>query len=247
MTLIDAAADLFLGYRCPGCDRPGRSLCLACRAALAAGHVRFVGRDPSPPHLPLTVAGGDYVGVVPRLVSAFKDEALTGLSGALADRLARAVAHLLAALGRPGDRYHLVPIPSTAGAVRRRGMDHTAVLARRVSRQLRQECGLVLPVRSLLCMRGRVVDQVGLDAAERWANKMDHVVVRRCGPAGSVPVLLDDVTTTGASLAAGARALELAGTPVLGAVVVAATIRRYLPRAKRSGPDGSPSHAAGVA
>ena len=71
--------------------------------------------------------------------------------------------------------------------------------------------------------------ELARDAAGRWANKLDQIEVRRPGPAGSVPILLDDVTTTGASLAAAARALGRAGTPVLGAVVVAATIRRTPP------------------
>jgi predicted amidophosphoribosyltransferase len=179
--------------------------------------------------MPLTVAGGDYVGVLPRLISGFKDESLTGLTGLLADRLLRALACLLAALGRPGERFHLVPIPSTAAAVRKRGMDHTHVLARAVAQRTRRDGGLVLPVRRVLRTRGGVADQVGLDAVARWANKFDHVEVRRSGPARSVPILLDDVTTTGASLAAAARALEGADTPVLGAVVVAATVRRHLP------------------
>lgn len=229
MRFVDAAADLFLGSRCPGCDRAGRGLCPECHAELAAGHVRFVHRDPAPPDLPLTVAGGDYVGILPRLVAGFKDEALLGLTGVLADRLVRAVACLITALARPGLRCHLVPIPSTAAAVRQRGIDHTRVLAARVARDLRRESGLVLPVRPSLRTAGTVVDQVGLDAAGRWRNKVDRIEVRRPGPEGSVPILLDDVTTTGASLAAAARALEQAGSPVLGAVVVAATVRRAAP------------------
>lgn len=226
MRIVDAAADLLLGSRCPGCDRAGQGLCPGCREELAAGHVRFVSRDPAPPHFPLTVAGGDYVGIVPRLVAGFKDEALLGLAGVLAERLVRAVACLVTALGRPGLRCHLVPIPSAVAAVRQRGIDHTGVLAHRVARRLRRVSGLVMPVRHSLRPANRVLDQVGLDAAARWHNKLDRMEVRRRGPEGSVPILLDDVTTTGASLAAAARALEGAGTPVLGAVVVAATVRR---------------------
>lgn len=222
----DAAADLLLGARCPGCDEAGYGLCPGCQRELAAGRVRFVGRDPAPPHLPLTVAGGDYVGILPRLIAGFKDEALLSLTGALAERLIRAVVCLLAALGRPGQRYHLVPIPSARAAVRERGMDHTMVLARRVSRGVRHQCGLVLPVRRSLRLTDRVVDQVGLDAAGRWRNKLDQIEVCGSGPPGSVPILLDDVTTTGASLAGAAYALGQAGTPALGGIVVAATVRR---------------------
>lgn len=196
------------------------------------------------------MCAGDYTGAVRRLIAGFKDEALIGSADELAGRLALAAAHLLATVGRPGSRYCLVPIPSLPAAVRERGLDHTHVLARATARRLRREVGLVVPVTRLLAARGRGPDQAGLDAAARQANRRNHFVVRappglaatRGRLEGRVPILVDDVTTTGATLASAALALTEAGAPPLGAIVVAATIKRYGARAQealRSGPRAS--------
>lgn len=239
--LRDSAADLLLGGRCPGCDHPGQGLCRVCRAEVRRGRVRFTARDPSPPGFPLAVAAGEYAGVVRRLISAFKEEALVGLAGELGQRLVLALAQLIAALGRPGSPFCLVPIPSRPAAVRERGLDHTATLARTASRALARRTGLRAPVRPLLRPLAGATDQVGLDAAQRWLNKRDRFAVRSppklglpkthdtdtCAP---VPILVDDVTTTGATLAAAATVLTDAGSPPLGAVVIAATVRRHRPR-----------------
>lgn len=235
-TLRDAAVDLLLGSRCPGCDRPGRGLCRDCEMEVRSGRIRFAGRDPSPPGFPLTMCAGEYAGVLRRVVVAFKDEALVGLASELSVRLMLATAHLIAAVGRPGASFCLVPIPSGPSAVRRRGLDHTMTLARGASRRLRIRAGLVVPVEPLLRPMGGTRDQVGLDASARWENRNNHFRVttrhRRSLVAGTrrIPILVDDITTTGATLASATHTLRVAGQPPLGAAVVAATVRRHAPR-----------------
>jgi predicted amidophosphoribosyltransferase len=71
-------------------------------------------------------------------------------------------------------------------------------------------------------------DQAGLSSAERAANLAGAVRVGRV-PAGLSAyriVLVDDVVTTGATLAECARSLRVAGLTVGAAAVVAATARR---------------------
>lgn len=175
------------------------------------------------------------------LVSAHKDRGALGLAPLLADRLAQSVHALLAGTGTAGPVL-LVPVPSSAAAVRRRGYDATLALARLVVRQLRGRHELRAV--HLLVQRVALADQAGLDAAGRRANLHGGLRLRRRPPGWdpsllSTPtVLVDDLVTTGASLAEAARVLLGAGVPVVGAATVAATERRTPAPAGRSAPAG---------
>lgn len=230
--VADAAADLLLGSRCPGCDRPGHGLCRACQVLVGAGRVHFAVRTPSPPGFPPTVCAGEYAGVLSKLVARYKDERLLALGPVLAERLTLSVRHLLATSGRSGQAYSLVPVPSRPAAVRDRGLDHTLTLARRTAGELRRRDALEVRAERMLRSTGWTDDQAGLDAAARLANREGQFTVRGRAPLLPV-VLVDDVTTTGATLAAAATALRAAGIPVLGAAVVAATVRRRPPPSLR--------------
>jgi predicted amidophosphoribosyltransferase len=115
-----------------------------------------------------------------------------------------------------------VPIPSAAGAVRRRGFDATASMARLAARRLRVRYSVT--VRSALTQRRRVADQAGLDAAARHENLAGAFRLRRPISTGAA-VLVDDLVTTGSSLTEAARVLRAAKIPVFGAATVAATVR----------------------
>ncbi|MFC7184965.1 ComF family protein, partial [Kitasatospora paranensis] len=113
-------------------------------------------------------------------------------------------------------------------AVRARGHDPTLRLARAAARELRRGG---LPARALPVQRQvrPVHDQAGLGAAERRRNLHGALGVApgRTGRlAGRPVVLVDDLVTTGASLADAARALHEAGCPARAAATVAATVRR---------------------
>lgn len=209
-----AAGDLLLGARCHGCGRPGTGCCADCVAALAEP-VRRVRRDGV--DLPPTFAAGTHDGPRRHLVVAFKDEAAWTLAGLLGDELARSVAGAAVAAGRGG--LVLVPAPSSPARVRERGLDTTKVLARRAARRL-GELGLDVRVEACLAQRPGAKDQVGLGAADRFANLRARLVCSRV-PSGTV-VLVDDVVTTGATLAEGTRCLRLAGADVLACATVSA-------------------------
>lgn len=73
--------------------------------------------------------------------------------------------------------------------------------------------------------RRRVADQAGLSASDRAAN-LSGAMRARFDLSGRRVIVLDDVITTGATLAEAARALREAGAEVSAAAVVAATARR---------------------
>ncbi len=208
-----AAGELLLGSACPGCGAPGWGLCAACSAALAArDEVRWsVGGVPA-------VAAAEYAGVWRACLVAYKERRAWRLSRPLGAALAWASAGLLPDAGP----VLLVPVPSTAATVRERGEDVTWRLAREASGLLRR-AGVDAAAARVLRHARAVGDQSHLDVGARERNLADSMIAS-AGPVAAIVV--DDITTTGATLREAVRALQASGTPVLGAAVVAATRRR---------------------
>lgn len=211
-TLIASLVDLVLPRTCLGCGRAGAALCAACQPRELPLRVWAGGLD--------VCAAGAYEGPLRTALLAYKERGRHELAAPLGRLLARAVGPPLHTL-----RSHvvLVPVPSTAAAVRARGGDHLLRLARVAA----QGSGLtVIPV--LRFVRD-VDDSAGLGRVERAANLRAAMAARPPpGPSAgsSTAVLVDDVVTTGATLREARRALTAAGWSVQGAAVLAATPRR---------------------
>jgi predicted amidophosphoribosyltransferase len=230
---LTALLDLVLPVACVGCGRDGVVWCAACTAPLHGSPRRAV-PDPCPPGLPVTWAVAGYDGVVRDAVVAHKERGARVLTGALAGALAASAA---AAAGCAGP-LALVPAPSRTAAVRARGEDPTLRLARAAAVRLRRS-GRPARVVPLLRMARSARDQAGLSAGERAVNLAGAVRVGRV-PAGLSAyriVLVDDVVTTGATLAECARSLHAAGLTVRAAAVVAATARRPAGLSRADGRD----------
>ena len=205
----DALLDLLLPRPCPGCAGPagdGGPLCRTCRDALVLRPHRCAPRPGCPP----TWAAGPYAGLHRRVLLAYKEGD---------DTLARVWGERLAAVceasGLVGADTLLVPVPG------RGPPDDPRAPVARVAAVAGDRCrgGAPLP---LLRYRGRVRRQAGLGRRERLANRAGAF---RAGPVpawavGRRAVVVDDVVTTGATLAEAARALRAAGLCVAGAVVL---------------------------
>jgi predicted amidophosphoribosyltransferase len=202
--VLRALADLLVPGRCGGCGVAGELLCPACRPQQPIG---------VPGCAVPVVAAGRYAGGLRAAVLRYKERGRHDLAGPLAALLAGAAAGLVT----PGTV--LVPVPSSRAAARRRGGDHVHRLARRAGRRLG------VPAVPALRLVRAVRDSAGLGAGERQANLAGAMVARPALP-GAAALIVDDIVTSGATVAESVRALRHAGWRITGAVALAVTPRR---------------------
>ena len=204
MTLFaHAVRDVLLVPQCAGCGEPGAWFCVACRdlcepVALAGG---LRGRG-----------AGAHAGPLRAAIHRFKYGGERGLAEELGALLALEVARDLAQ-GVVLDA--LVPVPLHRSRAASRGYDQATLLAAVVASRTG------LPLRGALRRLRHGRPQVELDRAARAANVRGAFI----GEAGSLRrlavALVDDVATTGATLADAAAAARAAGARSVRAYVVA--------------------------
>jgi predicted amidophosphoribosyltransferase len=191
-----------LCWSCRAPAAPGAPLCRGCRRAL-----RFLAREPValcglPVWAPLA-----YEGPAGDLVKALKFHG------------ARAVAAEMAALIVAGAPEHflagaLVPVPLHPGRRRTRAFNQAEAIAAEIAART----GLRLA--GCLSRAGSVQRQVGRGRAARLAGPAGEI---RAETGPRIAILVDDVVTTGGTLAACAAALRAAGAREVRAVAFART------------------------
>ena len=243
MPRIPSLLDLALPATCAGCRREGAPICVDCHPALEVRWDRPAGAPIGlPVELPAPLVQLEWVapftGTVRMALHALKYAG----ERRMAQPLGRAAAERWRRAGAGGDL--LVPVPVHAERARLRGYDQAMLLAEVIGRDLD------VPTASLLERHRRTVAQFDLDRADRGANVAGAFRLKAAagraavgdqrGPAApdergpttlSTPggpdltgrwvVLIDDVTTTGATLAACARVLMAAGALAVSGLTVA--------------------------
>lgn len=216
VNVASAALDLAFPAACAGCGREGMPLCAGCRPALDA---RLELRGGTPIGLPADIP-------VPLLQVEWCAPFAGPIRGALHQlkyagerRLARPLGEAVARRwSRVGEGATLiVPVPVHADRERQRGYDQAVLIAEVAASTLGLPCLRALE-------RVRATDaQFELGRDERSANVSGAFRVRPgVGTVADQWVLLvDDVVTTGATLAACAVALEDAGASAVSAIAVA--------------------------
>ena len=205
MRLAAELLELVVPSVCAACDGPRRPgdplLCSRCAAGLRPLHA-----------LGEVATALAYTGTGRELVHRFKFDARRDALAILLEPLVRRAAGLAADV--------IVPLPSHRARVGERGRDPVWQLARALGRRAR------LPVWDRPLARTRpTAPQTGLGIAERRANVAGTFRAAAGALRGRRVLLLDDVTTTGTTLAEAAHALRrhsdarhivtlaLAGTP----------------------------------
>jgi ComF family protein len=205
--LIGQLASLVAPPLCPACGsahRPHEAVCDRCAGELATAP-RVL--EPGPPGVDLAVSVSPFEGVARRLVHGLK----YGRRLSLARVAAEAMLRVMPSVESPDA---VVPVPAAPLRWRWRGFDP----AEEIAIAMADQAGL--PLQTCL-RRGRGGRQVGRRRSQRLA---DPPRVWASGAPSRVVLLVDDVWTTGATLAACAGALRGAGARR----IVALTLARAL-------------------
>lgn len=190
---------MIFSTRCAGCDTPGSMLCRTCRFALVA---RPAAGTPEG-----VLVAAPFTGRVRDVLIGFKyrnrRQVAAHLAGLVVNRVAAS-----------GERMDVVTwAPTSARRRRRRGFDQAELVARHVARQLGVPCRRLLE-------RSGGEPQTGQGRVRRLHNPVFRAHPRV--PAGHV-LVVDDVVTTGATLAAAAETLRRSGAARVTRAAVAAT------------------------
>ena len=218
--LTTGILDLALPASCAGCGHEGAALCPACLPALDA-RAGLPGGTPIglPADIPTPLLQLEWCAPYAGPVRAALHELKYAGEQRLAVPLGAAVARRWAAVGVGAEI--IVPVPVHADRERRRGYDQAALIATVAAERLR------LPTMRAL-ERGRAtIAQFELGRDERASNVAGAFRLRssdataRAAVAGRWVLLVDDVVTTGATLAACGVALMKAGALAVSAIAVA--------------------------
>ena len=216
--------DLLIPPACAGCGLPGPPACEGCLGGLEPLVPPLCGGCGAPAGVPVArcpacrgrIDGARqavaYSEAAPALVAALKDGRRRVLAGVLAERIARAVPP-------PPLGAVLVPVPLGPRRMSERGFNQSLLIARELARRWgRPAAEALVRVREEPAQRGSAATARARQAAGAFAPA-------NAGPVPAHAVLVDDVHTTGATVADCARALRAGGART----VAAACFARALP------------------
>jgi ComF family protein len=219
---LERLLDLLLPSTCSLCQKPPSMLCKDCQAQInpTLHRVERFGLK--------GFAGTTFDDQVSSLMTAFKEQNRRALANHFARLMVQA--ELVTYLEQIGglsasDPIWLVAAPSSAKSLRKRGYVPAHELAKALQRQLSESSQGSIQLRTVEGLRlvRTAADQAGLQATER-KNNLQNSMIASAWLSGKRVVIVDDIATTGSTIAECHRALSDCGAKVLGFIVFSETL-----------------------
>ncbi len=220
MTIMERIVSVFTPYDCIICGYEGLIVCEACLPLICpavpsrcyicrASTMDFAvcGRCRPSSKLRRVYVRSELSGIPKQLVH--------GLKYSYVQSVAVVMANFMTQILPDSSSSLIIPVPTATSRLRRRGYDHTELIAARISR-------VIGAVKVSALVRLSQTSQVGSRRSLRVSQLKGAYRIARPGSLVDAHVLLvDDVVTTGSTLEAAAACLKAEGVKTVDAIVFA--------------------------
>jgi ComF family protein len=197
--MLDKVLSIVAPHYCSECGEIGSNLCLYCKYNIADDKSFQLGKQ--------TRVVGLYKDVLGRLIKDLKFERNKSSANILGELLHECLPDY-------GANVVVVPIPTIDKHIRQRGYDHMSLIARRFAKLRGYNLSHALS-------RASPSVQMGASAKKRLEQAKEAFKVQGVVGSDTTFLVLDDVTTTGATLRYAAKSLRLAGAKRVYAAAIA--------------------------
>ncbi len=208
-TTFPGLLDLLAPHSCRGCGRIGEALCECCKNNIISNYINVCPNCKSPNligkcticnNLPPTFIAGRRNELIGRLIHDLKFYSVHTLAKPLAEIINTKLPNI-------DGKVIVVPLPTINRHIHERGLDHTLLIAKNLSK-LRQNWETKPQL-----IRANNTVQIGSSKSQRQAQAAQAYNLNQRIPidASATYILLDDVWTTGASMRSAIKKLWQAG------------------------------------
>ena len=205
-TTLPSPLDLIAPHYCRGCGRVGSILCIRCKKNIINNYQNYC---PFCKYPSSSCICTEHCNFPPAYIIAKRGSLISSLARDLKYNSVRSAARPLAEiLNAVLPTFHntliIVPLPTISPHIRKRGLDHTLLISKHLSK-MRKNTKV-----SRLLLRTNKTTQVGSNRKQRLSQAKNAYSIN---PAITIKkdvtyLLLDDVWTTGASIKAATKILQ---------------------------------------